>query len=90
MVSCTKEKPDPVIDNHSVVMVQKYPCGQSCDAQAWIIQTGSGTFEVVNLPSDFEQDQLPVKVEFYRTGTSAPQWQGTGNELVRIVAITRR
>jgi hypothetical protein len=88
--SCTKPNDDIIRDENSFVMAGKYACGPSCDGIAWMIHTAYGDFEVSNMPSDFREYDLPVKVEFYRTGKVAAQWKGTGEELVNIVFITRR
>ena len=89
-VSCTKSKEDVVSDEHSFVYTIRFTCGPTCDGQAWMIKTAYGDFEVINLPSPYQESELPVKVAFQRTGRTAEPGQGTGVELVNLVSITRR
>lgn len=90
LLSCTKPKEDVISDENSYVTNQKYACGPTCDGLAWMIHTAYGDFEAVNLPDNFREYNLPVKVEFIKTGKVAEPYRGTGEELVNIRSIERR
>jgi hypothetical protein len=90
LFACTKPKEDTITDESSYIVVTKYPCGPSCDGLAWILQTPNGNYETTNLPDNFKENELPVRVAYSKTGRVAAQWKGTGEELVNIISISKR
>lgn len=91
LMSCSKTQHEAIANDDAQVVILKYACGPSCDAQTWAIETKSGTYyEPLNLPDSFALYHLPVKLSFKKTGTYSKPGQGAGNELIQIVGISRR
>jgi hypothetical protein len=90
--ACAKEEVQlPVPEAPATVLTLKFPCGPACDALTWGIETNDGqVFEAIDLPEDYRESGLPVEVKYVRTGQKAPLYQGSGEEIIRIITIRKR
>jgi hypothetical protein len=92
LISCSKKEAEaPLISETATVSVTKYPCGPACTADAWLlIIAGNTSYEAVNLPDTYKISNLPVQVTLKKTGLRSVLLEGTVEEKVEVIAITKR
>lgn len=91
LTACTKKAEELNAFEAATVYAVKYPCGTACTAQGWVLKTASGTtYEPTNLPATFAANELPVKIDYKKTGKRSAPNSGTGEELIIIHRIEKR
>lgn len=91
LAACTKPAEELLPSEEAIVYSVKYPCGATCTAEGWILETATGTtYEPTNLPASYAAHQLPVRVVYNKTGQRSAPYSGTGQELIIIKSIEKR
>ena len=90
--SCTKSAiPDASLTGEAVITRVKYACGPYCDAATWAVQfTDQEIYEPIDLPANFQVNELAVTLIYKKTGAHSAPGQGTGEEKIAILHIEKR
>jgi hypothetical protein len=92
LFSCSKDGVEPaVIRETATISSTKVPCGPACTAEAWLLVAGNNiSYEPINLPESYKIAQLQVTVALKKTGLRSDNVNGTGQEQVEVLDISRR
>ncbi|HRE52842.1 MAG TPA: hypothetical protein PK339_15575 [Flavitalea sp.] len=90
-LSCSKSSVHLPSGEEGVVTRLKFACGASCDAAAWALKmTGERWYEPIDLPEDFRVENLPVRLTYKTTGLRSAPGEGTGEEKIYVLTISKR
>ena len=88
ITGCSKNQPEVT---PATILSARYACGNGCDAGAFVVKpTGdSAIYLPANLPPAYKVHNLPVVIDFTRTGEFPEPNKGPGAEIIRINNIYR-
>lgn len=83
ITSCLKKTP---VEKPATILSARYACGTGCDAAAFVVKpSGDSTMYLpANLPPAYKIHNLPVIVDFTKTGEFPDPGKGPGVEIIRI------
>ncbi len=83
ITGCSKNKHT---GTSATILSARYACGPACSASTFVVKPSgdSSVYLPANLPPAYKVHNLPVIVDFTKTGEFPEQYKGPGVEVIRI------
>jgi len=83
IIGCSKNKGT---ETPATILSARYACGTGCDAAAFVVKSSADStlYLPANLPPAYKVHNLPVIVDFTRTGEFPEPNKGPDAEIIRI------